>query len=104
MHQFTAYQNRGASRKLYPLLLNVQSDLVSGTETSLAVPLYPLGSRRKPLIERVAPCIDVDGVAHAVMMPLIAGVNVSQFGKAVIDLSHERAVILDALDFLTHGI
>lgn len=104
MNQFVAYQNRGASRTLYPLLLNVQSDLTSTTETLLTVPLYPLGKKRNPAIERAAPVIDVDGVAHVVMMPLIAGVNPSQFGKAVVDLSHERSIILDALDFLTHGI
>ncbi len=104
MNQFIAYQNLGASRKLYPLLLNLQSDLISTTETLLTVPLYPLGEGRNPAIERAAPVIDVDGVAHVVMMPLIAGVNPGQFGKAVIDLSNERSTFLDALDFLTHGI
>jgi hypothetical protein len=37
------------------------------------------------------------------MMPLVAGVSIGNFGREVVDLSRERAVILDALDFLTHG-
>jgi toxin CcdB len=104
MRQFVVYQNRSPSRKFYPLLLNMQSDLISASETRLGVPLYPLGKTRSPMIERAAPIVEVDGVKYVLMMPLVAGVSIGNFGREVVDLSRERAVILDALDFLTHGI
>lgn len=104
MRQFVAYRNRSPSKKFYPLLLNIQSDLIAASETRLAVPLYPIGKTAGPTIDRAAPVVDVDGARHVLMMPLVAGVNVSQFGNEVVDLSHARSTILDALDFLTHGI
>lgn len=104
MKQFVAYRNRSPSKSVYPLLLNIQSDLISASDTRLAVPLYPIGKTAGPVIEGAAPLVDVDGVSHVLMMPLVAGVNISQFGKEVVDLSPARATILSALDFLTHGI
>ncbi|MDR2212459.1 MAG: CcdB family protein [Pseudomonadales bacterium] len=104
MRQFVVYANLGSSRKLYPMLLNIQSDLIAETETRLAVPLFPLQRGRNPAIAKLSPVIAVNGADYTLMMPLMAGVATNQLGKAVADLSHERATILGALDLLISGI
>lgn len=104
MKQFVAYANLGDSRKLYPMLLNIQSDLIVETETRLAVPLFPLGRGRTPAISVLSPVIEVDGIKYILMMPLMAGVAVGQLGKPVADLSHERSAIAAAVDMLVNGI
>ena len=47
MRQFCAYRNRdAATRSAYPLLLNIQSDLISETGTRVVVPLVPATRKR----------------------------------------------------------
>jgi toxin CcdB len=104
MRQFIAYVNLGTSRKLYPMLLNIQSDLIAETETRLAVPLFPLKRGRSPAISTLSPVIAVEGTDYILMMPLMAGVDIRQLGKPVADLSHERATVMAALDLLISGI
>ena len=104
MHQFGVYRNRnGATRSAYPLLLNVQSDLISETGTRVVVPLAPAGrtgSAAPPLM----PLVSINGKAHVLLAPLIAGVELPDLGAEEADLSAERAVVLAALDFLVSGI
>jgi toxin CcdB len=104
MRQFVAYANKGPSRKVYPLLLNIQSDLITDTESRLSVPLFPFKGGRSPAISDLSPVIDVDGSKYVLLMPLMAGINIEQLGKPVADVSHERATILAALDLLISGI
>ncbi len=105
MRQFTVYENGNpASRKLYPYLLNVQSDLIEETETRVAIPLYRVGRGRNPAMSSLSPVLDVAGHKYVLMTPLIAGIDLSRLGKPVADLSGERAAILAALDLLISGI
>lgn len=107
MRQFTVYENGNpASRKLYPYLINVQSDLIEETETRVAIPLYPAGRGRDrdPAMSSLSPVLDVAGHKYVLMTPLIAGVGLERLGKPVADLSGERAAIMAALDLLISGI
>ncbi len=106
MRQFVVYRNRNAmTRNVYPLLLNVQSDLIAETGTRVVVPLVPLsGSRKPPSISTLTPELDVDGKRHVLLMPLLAAIEIADLGAMVADFSSERISILNALDFLTHGI
>lgn len=105
MRQFVAYENRNPqSRKLYPLLLNVQSDLIEETETRVVVPLYPLGRGRNPAMSSLSPVLEIGGSPYVLMTPLIAGLEIRLLGKSMADLSHERPAIMAALDLLISGI
>jgi len=105
MRQFVAHENRNPnSRKLYPLLLNVQSDLIEETETRVVVPLYPLGRARNPVMSSLSPVLEIEGRPYVLMTPLIAGIDIGRIGKPVADLSCERASIMAALDLLISGI
>ncbi|MFT4255615.1 MAG: CcdB family protein [Pseudoxanthomonas sp.] len=106
MRQFVVYRNRNEdTRKVYPLLLNIQSDLVADTGTRVVVPLVPVsGGRKPPSISRLTPVLEVDGKQHVLLMLLLAAVETADLGAAVSDLTSDRIAILNALDFLTNGI
>ena len=106
MHQFTAYRNRDeGTRGVYPLLLNVQSDLIEETGTRVVVPMVPVNARRRaPVISSLAPVVEVNGKPHVLVVPLLAATEVAALGTAEADLSGERATIMAALDLLISGI
>ena len=106
MHQFGVYRNGDAgTRAQYPLLLNVQSDLIAETGTRVVVPLLPVTpGRPSPAIAGLAPVVDIDGVPHVLVVPLLAAIEVSGLGAPVTDLSSQRSIIVAALDLLISGI
>lgn len=103
MRQFGVHRNRDATtRAAYPLLLNVQSDLISETGTRVVVPLIPAGgaiAARPPL----APEIFLDDAPYVLATPLMTAVELSDLGTLEGDLSDKRTTILAAIDFLVSG-
>lgn len=106
MRQFCVYKNcNAATRSAYPLLLNVQSDLISETGTRVVVPMVPIGrGGHPPVITSLAPVINIDEKAYVLLVPLLAAASVPDLGKLEADLSHERPAIMAALDLLISGI
>ena len=106
MHQFGVFRNRNAATSArYPLLLNVQSDLIAETGTRVVVPLLPATRNRASLaISGLAPEIDIDGKAYVLVVPLLAAIDVADLGPIAADLSPARATIMAALDLLISGI
>jgi toxin CcdB len=103
MRQFGVYRNRNAAtRAIYPLLLNVQSDLISETGTRVVVPLFPEG-HAVAAMPPLTPAIALGGDLHVMATPLTTAVELGDLGALEGDLSSERAVILAALDFLVSG-
>lgn len=105
MQQFGVYRNRNAhTRAAYPLLLNVQSDLIAETGTRVVVPMLPRSGAHPPPISALTPVLDVAGAAHVLVVPLLAATEASDLGAQEADLSHERVAIMAALDLLISGI
>lgn len=103
MSQFAVYRNRNAAtRSVYPLLLDVQGDLISETGTRVVVPLVPV-DQGMPTMPPLAPCLLVGGKMHVMATPLMAAAELADLGALEEDLSGERAIILAALDFLISG-
>lgn len=104
MSQFVAYANAHvASRKQIPYLLDVQSDLIATAGSRVVVPLITT-ERAGGVIERLMPCLLVQGKPMVMDTAQIMGIPVRMLGKQAADLSQERSVILAAIDMLTHGI
>lgn len=104
MRQFCVYRNRNATtRSAYPLLLNVQSDLISETGTRVVIPLVP-ANRGMPTMPLLAPTVSIKNKPYVLATPLLAGAELSDLGAIEADLSGERAVVMAALDLLISGI
>lgn len=104
MSQFRVYSNADpASSRSIPCWLNVQSDLIDTAQSRVVVPLL-LPERAGPSVDRLMPSLTVAGEAMVMDTAQITNVPLQMLGKQVADLSADRLVIIDALDFLTHGI
>jgi len=104
MPQFTAYQNKNAqTKKLIPLLLDVQNELLDELQTRVVVPLTSVEKNTAKQISRLTPLLKIDGENYLMLTPQLAGINKKELGKPVADLSNSRTEIVAALDFLVTG-
>ena len=105
MPQFAVYRNRNAAtRARFPLLLDVQSDLLEPLSTRVVIPLSPLSSARDVTMKHLAPILTIDGRQYVLLTPQLAGISTRELGPPIANLSAERASILAALDLLITGI
>lgn len=103
--QFTVYGNTGKS-VVYPLLLDVTSDIIGQLNRRIVIPLLPVekfpGGRRP---DRLVPVVRLtDGNEYAVMTHELASIPVSALGAVFCDASQYRSQIKSAIDFLIDGI
>jgi toxin CcdB len=104
MPQFAVHRNRNAAtRARYPLLLDVQSDLLAGMGTRVVVPLVVFSSLGASALTTLTPALTIEGERYAALTPQLAGIAASELGAVVADLSGERSSILAALDLLITG-
>ncbi|QIZ51616.1 plasmid maintenance protein CcdB [Dickeya zeae] len=103
--QFTVYGNTGKSA-IYPLLLDVTSDIIGQLNRRIVIPLlpvekYPAG--RRP--DRLVPVVRLtDGKEYAVMTHELASSPVQALGAVFCDASQYRNQVKVAIDFLIDGI
>jgi toxin CcdB len=104
MPQFAVHRNRNtATRARYPLLLDVQSDLLAGMGTRVVVPLVLFSALGESALTTLTPSLTVEGERYAALTPQLAGIAASELGAIVADVSQERSSILAALDLLITG-
>jgi len=103
--QFTVYGNTGKST-VYPLLLDVTSDIIGQLNRRIVIPLlpvekYPQG--RRP--DRLIPVVRLtDGNEYAAMTHELASIPAQSLGAVFCDASQYRTQIKAAIDFLIDGI
>ncbi len=83
------------------MLLNCQSDLISGVSTRLCVPLVAIDGFTPA--SRLNPRFEIEGVRMAMMTHLAGAVPVGALGVPVVSLADDHHRIIDALDFLLTG-
>lgn len=104
MAQFDIHRNLNPeTRRLFPYLLNVQSDLLAPMSTRVVVPLARQGALGKPA-ERLNPRFTVEGAEVVMDTPEIAGVPGRILGDIVESAATRRTEIVAALDFLFFGV
>jgi toxin CcdB len=101
MPQFDVFRN--PRRGPYPLLVDLQSDLLAQLETRIVAPLAPRDRYPAAPPVRLAPLATVDGIEHVIVVPLAAAVHRSILGKPVGSLASRRAELIAALDLLFTG-
>ena len=104
MAQFDIHRNLNPeTRKLFPYLLNVQSDLLDVIATRVVVPLAREDVIGKPA-QKFNPRFRTEGVALIMDTAEIAGVPSRVLGEVVGSASHRRGEVIAALDVLFFGI
>jgi toxin CcdB len=105
MPQFAVYRNPNpATAGDYPLLVDVQSDLLADLATRVVIPLCPAELIAGRLVRTLMPVVDVAGDGYALLTPQLAGIARKQLGEAVGSLAASRGEIIAALDLLLTGI
>jgi toxin CcdB len=100
------HRNRNAATKTrFPLLLDVQTDLLGKLGTRVVIPLAPAtpGTRRSVLQTLTSICT-VEGKDYVLVAPQLAGISAKELGLPIADLSHDRQTIIAAVDLLFNGI
>jgi toxin CcdB len=105
MAQFKAYENPNkATRKTYPYLLDIQSNLLDDLRTTVVIPLCASSFAGKAAITKLCPVLEIEGKSFVALTQQIAGIDRKSLGKEVCDLSRHRSEIISALDFVISDI
>ena len=105
MRRFHVYEFRGGTgRAAYPLVLNVQSELLDDLRTRVIVPLAPAAGFKAKILAGLMPLLEIEGEPHVMLTAQLGGIRVRDMGPEVADLSDERLTILAAIDLLLTGV
>ena len=101
MAQFDVHRNpRGGT---FPLLLDVQAELLADLATRIVVPLSPKRSWDAAL-SRLNPTAVLRGIEYVLVFQELAAVPRTALGPVVGSLASRRADLVAALDVLFTGI
>ncbi|MBX5463591.1 MAG: CcdB family protein [Steroidobacteraceae bacterium] len=104
MSQFTVYRNKNPRTKAtFPLLVDVQSDLLKDLQTRVVIPLSKAAALTKKPVSHLMPVLKFEGEAYTLMTPELAGVARNDLGPVAGSLAERRDAILAAMDFLLAG-
>lgn len=99
--QFDIYANpRGGE---YPLLLDIQADLVSSLATRVVVPLMKRKRLGRAHVMRLNPIITIEGVEYSALFQEMASVPSSALGTRVASTANQRAEFVAAIDLMLTG-
>jgi toxin CcdB len=101
-HELFANPN-ARSRRAYPLVVVLQSDIAEG-ESRLVAPLAPHTGPLTRAASRALPLVDHDGEHYAVALPLISSLPRNQLRHTVGNIAQYRDGLTRALDWLFFGI
>lgn len=105
MQQFSVYKNKNTNtRKEYPYLLNIQSDLLDELKTVVVIPFIKQSTFKQKPIKYLMPIFTIEGKECVLLTPQIAGIPRNQLGTVVENLAHFRSEIIGAIDFMISGI
>jgi toxin CcdB len=102
MAQYDVYKNpRGG---VYPLLLDVQSDVLSRLERRIVVPLVARKKYGAKPISKLNPLVMIGGVEYVLVFQDLAAIPAAALGERVESLANRRADLVGAIDLLFTGI
>lgn len=102
MAQFDVCRN--PSGGLFPLLLDVQAEILSALATRVVVPMAPLKRFGSKPISRLNPTVRIGRVEYVLVFQELAAIPSTALGKRVGTLTSRRSEIVNALDLLFTGI
>jgi len=84
------------------LLLDVQSDILSGLGTRVVVPLLPPSESPAP-IGGLNPTFEIAGQRYVMATSLLSAITARELAAPIASLRQHSATIMNALDFLLTG-
>jgi toxin CcdB len=104
MAQFDVFVNPIArARRAYPYVVVLQADLADTGRERIVAPLVPR-SRLQGSAGRMTPHVQVDGVAHVLLVPALTAVLAADLRQPRAQLARHRNEIAAALDYLFLGL
>ncbi|MBC7977701.1 MAG: CcdB family protein [Myxococcales bacterium] len=101
MAQFDVHRNpRGGE---FPLLLDIQADIVASLATRIVVPLTRRKRTTRP-IARINPLAMIEGVEFVLLFQELAAIPTSSLGPRISSLATQRAELVAAIDWLLTGV
>ena len=105
MRQFDVYTNPSKStRKAYPFIVDIQSNVISEIATRIVVPLGRKAHFRNEEMKGLTPTVTYQDEDLLLLIPQIASMPVKALKVPIGSLSHLRDEIIAALDFAVTGI
>ena len=105
MAQFSVYQNKNkATVARFPLLLNIQNEMLISMQTCVVVPLTKFENLTHNPMGKLTPILLVRGQNYRMMTPQLAGINKRELGVEVEILTSYQHEIISAVDFLLSGV
>lgn len=102
MARFDIHGNRNA-RSEFPLLLDVQADLLADLHTRIVIPLAPSETAGLPM-RGLNPSVRIEDRQYILRTELLGSIRTRQLGPVVATLLPERELVVAALDFLFDGV
>ena len=104
MAQFSVYRNKNPRTKAtFPLLVDIQSDLLEPLNTRVVIPLTKSPALAKKPVSHLTPEVVFGGERYVLMTQQLAGISRAELGPQAGSLAEERQAILAAVDFLVMG-
>ena len=105
MPQWKLFKNPNkATQAHFPLLLDIQSDLLDDLRTTVVIPLMPKRLWGAHALSRLNPVVQFNDASYVVMTQNIGGIDRKTLGDVSGDLAKYRAEIIDAVGFVITGL
>ena len=104
MPQFAIYLNKNLrSRSVFPMLVDVQAELLRDLETRVVVPLVKSTAFTSFPLGLVMPTVDLEGESYLLVAPQLAGVSRWDLGPHIGSAAAHSRAIYTATDVLLRG-
>ncbi len=103
MAQFDVYRNAGPLAALYPLQVDVQTDLLAGLESRMVIPLARSQLQAHRTMRYLQPEVVIAAETYVLMTPELAARDRRDLTDRVGSIAHCRSDIITALDMLFTG-
>lgn len=104
MARFSVYQNSDDHTKTTPYILDVQTDLLSGLNTRVVIPLRN-SNRYQNLStsQDLMPSLEIQGKVFILDTPRMAAIPSKHLKKEIGSLRDQQHIVIAAIDRLFHG-
>ncbi|NND64393.1 MAG: CcdB family protein [Gammaproteobacteria bacterium] len=103
MAQFDVFKNQNPdTKKFYPLLLDMQSDLLGDLNTRIVAPMTTDTNITEP-ISKICPLTTVRNKAYWILPQEMAAVSIATLGDRVANLAAQRNELTSAIDLIFTG-